>query len=330
MLNSLIYNNYIIYILIILLLIKILPAIILLFKPKDFNFSETKLGNYLRELDNDYYINFISLLSFTILTILYSIRIYKSNYNNKTKIILIILILLLNYILILPLINLWNIILMSTCNNPPINIDKQTYFKESELFENKDNFNIIQNEVQTFIKNNSIPCLHEVIPDITISPKTDKEKCWHFLPLKLAGKLKEEYREQFPFLFKLLECDNISNVIISSLDAGMNIPAHRGYFKGYLRYHLGIDVPTDKSPYIVCGGQTYKWKTGEGILFDDMYLHHVDNPSEYKRTVIYMDIKRNNLSGITKYINNIFYYLIDNSIIIKLFIQDQHKQIKKD
>jgi hypothetical protein len=59
-----------------------------------------------------------------------------------------------------------------------------------------------------------------------------------------------------------------------------------------------------------------------------MYLHYVNNPSKYKRTVIYMDIKRNDLSGIIKYINNIFYNIIDNSIIIKLFIQDQHKQIK--
>lgn len=328
MLKSFIYNNYIITLLIILLLIKIIPTIIILFKSKDFNFNETKIGNYLRELNNKYHTNNICLLSFTLLTIIISIRIYYSNYNTNIKIISILLILLLNYIFILPLVNLWNLILTLICDNPPMHIDKQKYFKESELFENKDNFNIIQNEIQTFINNNTIPCLHEIIPDITISSKKNEDKCWHFLPLKLAGEIKEKYRKYFPFLFKLLESDNISNAIISSLDAGMNIPAHRGYFKGYLRYHLGIDVPTDKSPYIVCDGHVYKWQTGEGILFDDMYLHYVNNPSEYKRTVLYMDIKRNDLSGIIKYINNIFYTIIDNSIIIKLFVQDQHKQIK--
>ena len=328
MLNLLIYNNYIIYILIILVLIEYIPIIILLFKSKKFNFGETKIGNYLRELNNNYNIHSFSMISFTLLTIIFSIRLYYSNYDNNKKIIIIILILLLNYIFVLPLVNLWNFILMLKCNNPPMHIDKQKYFKESELFENKHNFNIIQNEVQTFINNNSIPCLHEIIPNIRISSKTNKEKCWHFLPIKVNGKLKEEYRKQFPFLFKLLECDNISNAIISSLDAGMNIPAHRGYFKGYLRYHLGIDIPTDKSPYIICGGHKYEWKTGEGILFDDMYLHHVNNPSEYRRTVIYMDIKRNHLTGIVKYINDIFYNIIDNNIIIKLFIQDQHKQRK--
>jgi hypothetical protein len=261
MLKSFIYNNYIITLLIILLLIKIIPTIILFLKPKEFNFNETKIGNYLRELNNKYHTNNIYLLSFTLLTIIISIRIYYSNYNTNIKIISIILILLLNYIFILPLVNLWNFILTLICDNPPMHIDKQKYFKESELFENKNNFNIIQNEVQAFINNNSIPCLHELIPGITISSKTNEDKCWHFLPLKLAGKIKEKYRKYFPFLFKLLESDNISNAIISSLDAGMNIPAHRGYFKGYLRYHLGIDIPIDKSPYIVCGGYVYKWKT---------------------------------------------------------------------
>lgn len=328
MFNLLINNNYIIYLLIFLILIEILPKIVLLFKSKDFNFSETYIGNLIRELNNDYYLYDISWFAFTLLTIILSIRIYYSNYNKNLKILLILSILILNYIFIIPLVNIWNYILMLNCNNLPIYINKKKYFKESKLFEEKENFNKIQNEVKTFIDNNKIPCLHEVINDIRISSKKNGDNCWHFLPIKVRGQLKEEYRENFPYLFELLESDNISNAIISSLDPGMNIPPHRGYFKGYLRYHIGIDIPTDKVPYIVCGGYKYKWKTGEGILFDDMYLHYVNNPSKYKRTVIYMDIKRNHLSGIMKYINNIFYDIIDNNVLIKLFVQDQHKQRK--
>src|SRR5262245_15371439 len=74
------------------------------------------------------------------------------------------------------------------------------------------------------------------------------------------------------------------------------ITPHWGYYKGFLRYHLGVLIPgnnqnkqcwlrvngdqaqndlNDKDQ--IENGERYYWKNGEGIIFDDNYLHDAAN-----------------------------------------------------
>jgi beta-hydroxylase len=44
--------------------------------------------------------------------------------------------------------------------------------------------------------------------------------------------------------------------------------------------------------YIVVGGQEYRWREGEDVLFDDTYLHEVWNKSAQRRVVLFCDVLR--------------------------------------
>ena len=174
-----------------------------------------------------------------------------------------------------------------------------------------------------------MPCLHETVPDIYIDPG-NRDQCWRFLPLKRQGRLDPIYRADLPFLYAALDHPLIVNAIISSLDPGTHIPPRRGYFKGYLRYHLGIEVPTDSSndpAHIVCGGERYEWVRGEGVLFDDMFIHYVNNPSPHqRRTVLYLDIRRRNLPRCLHIINDVVHRLVEGNPFVQFATRDQHRQ----
>lgn len=323
----------VIIVLVILALYNIIPVLcILLIQPKGFNLNETKLGNIMREIDNQYHTTFVSWISYFLLTLILSYKIMTSKTikNKGVKTLFVLFLLLTNYLFVFPLVSLWNVVLSCVTQNKPVHLDKDTYFPQSKFFEEPENFKKIQDEIKTYVTKHheAIPCVHDYLPILSISSKQNGKHCWHFLQLKLTGHLNEKLRDEMPFLFSLLQDENISTAAVSILDPGMSIPKHRGYFKGYIRYHIGIDIPTDKSPYIVCGGEKYEWKTGEGVLFDDTYIHYVENPSCHTRIVLYLDVKRKNIPPVISRVNDFVQHIMDHNFIIQASIKNQHMQQK--
>jgi ornithine lipid ester-linked acyl 2-hydroxylase len=89
------------------------------------------------------------------------------------------------------------------------------------------------------------------------------------------------------------------------------ITPHWGYYKGFLRYHLGVLIPgnnENKQCWIrvndnqaqndlndkeqIVHGERYYWKNGEGVVFDDNYLHDAANESDEIRVVLWLDLRR--------------------------------------
>jgi beta-hydroxylase len=98
----------------------------------------------------------------------------------------------------------------------------------------------------------------------------------------------------------------------SVLEGHQYISPHWGYWKGFLRYHLGVIVPKnneDQSCWLrvnpdasdnakhdtslIERGERYHWKEGEGVMFDDTFLHDAKNASDHLRVVLWLDIRRN-------------------------------------
>lgn len=90
----------------------------------------------------------------------------------------------------------------------------------------------------------------------------------------------------------LRQIPGLYTAFFSILAPKQYITPHWGYYKGFLRYHLGVIVPNNNEgrecflrvnsdPEFnarrthdgVEDGETYYWKNGEGIVFDDNYLH---------------------------------------------------------
>jgi aspartate beta-hydroxylase/beta-hydroxylase len=85
---------------------------------------------------------------------------------------------------------------------------------------------------------------------------------------------------------------NLSQVFFSILEPGKSIPKHNGPYMGYLRYHLGIQVPKKNPPQIIINDQPYTWREGEAVFFDDSWAHEVNNTSDDYRAVLIIDVLR--------------------------------------
>ena len=97
----------------------------------------------------------------------------------------------------------------------------------------------------------------------------------------------------------------------SVLEPHQQITPHWGYYKGFVRYHLGVVIPNNnaagecylrvngdaddnlrRDPSLIDKGEVYYWKNGEGIVFDDNYLHDAANNSDQIRVVMWLDLRR--------------------------------------
>ena len=261
----------------------------------------------------------ISWLSFIILDIILIIYCCK---HIKFNLIIVLFLIYLPFLFVFPITTLNNIYLkLSLPPNKPFIDNINEVFSENIILEK--NFSIYKTELTNFTNiSGDLVCVHSKTPGFIIG-KTEKN-CWRTLQIKTANNFVNNFKETCPELYKILDNDNIINAFLSILDPYVNIPKHVGYSRIFLRYHLGIDIPqTENKPFIVCGEQKYIWEEGKGVIFDDMYKHYVENPTPFKRVVLYLDIVRpeivNDLS--TKIILN----MINTNIIVKNYNKNQHQ-----
>ena len=110
--------------------------------------------------------------------------------------------------------------------------------------------------------------------------------------MRVAGRDIPEHFERLPVLANLIQdMPNVKTAFYSILDAGQRLREHRGYFKGILRYHLGMMVPEPERCALTCGDEVYHWQEGEGILFDDMFIHGAANEGTRPRVVLFIDVE---------------------------------------
>jgi beta-hydroxylase len=80
--------------------------------------------------------------------------------------------------------------------------------------------------------------------------------------------------------------------MFSILRGPKHLAPHRGPYRGFLRYHLGLKVPDVESCWIRVGNETRHWVEGESLLFDDTFEHEAQNATNEDRVVLFVDIER--------------------------------------
>jgi beta-hydroxylase len=55
---------------------------------------------------------------------------------------------------------------------------------------------------------------------------------------------------------------------------------------------LGLKTPNSERCRITVDGQTYWWKDGEGVLFDETFLHRAENDTDQDRLILFCDVER--------------------------------------
>lgn len=321
--------------LIILFTTAILPIFIVLFVPS-FNLGGSNLGMIITYLNDKCYLSEFGWMSYLLFFIIMAYLSFTQIEDPYKKIGGIILCIFLIYILAFPIITLINIILICNINNPPFITNISNNFPDNDKLEMS--YLDIKNEYNNYDKLYQIECIRKSNPGLGPIEKSKKDdNCWRAVYLKKIGKILPEMEQFFPKTINLIKSNQIHNAFFSILDPNVEITPHTGYFKGYLRYHLGIIIPSSLdennnklSPYIICGGEEYKWTEGKGVLFDDMYLHYVKNPTNQTRVVLYLDVKRINLNIVLQEIVDYSSSFIENSYVLQKFIKNQHMQVKNE
>jgi ornithine lipid ester-linked acyl 2-hydroxylase len=134
---------------------------------------------------------------------------------------------------------------------------------------------------------------------------------WKALMLK-AGRVIPENALLCPRTAELVgDLPSVYTAFFSILEPHQYITPHWGYFKGFVRYHLGVVVPNDnadQSSWLrinanpednrardkgrIERGRRQYWRNGRGFVFDDTNLHDACNDSDQVRVVLWVDVLR--------------------------------------
>jgi aspartyl/asparaginyl beta-hydroxylase (cupin superfamily) len=139
-----------------------------------------------------------------------------------------------------------------------------------------------------------LPPYHTIDTDVmSSSGRRDRDRFWRVFMLHCFGQETSLARQHCPeTLARLHRIPGLMQAFFSVLEPRKNIPAHVGPSRIYLRYHLGLDVPTENTPVLRVSDQRRSWRTGESFLFDDSYDHEIINTCDRERVVLIVDIER--------------------------------------
>jgi ornithine lipid ester-linked acyl 2-hydroxylase len=153
----------------------------------------------------------------------------------------------------------------------------------------------IRRELVSLMEAREFPSFHRVDP-LQTWLATYGGRRWRVFVLYAFGEWLEDGRAACPETTRLLEAmPGLELAMFSVLEPGKEIPWHRGPNRGVLRYHLGLMVPAGGSCFLDVGEHRYRWREGEGVVFDDTLRHRAVNDSDEPRVVLFLDLTRPDL-----------------------------------
>ena len=90
----------------------------------------------------------------------------------------------------------------------------------------------------------------------------------------------------------LAQIPSVKGAMFALLDPRSHLNPHRDPFAGSMRYHLGLVTANSDACFISVDGERYFWKDGEAVLFDETYIHFVENNTDETRIILLCDIER--------------------------------------
>jgi len=172
----------------------------------------------------------------------------------------------------------------------------------------EDNYQVVREECLTLLeKSLELPRMDSLSPAYTSGGI--HTIAWKTFMFK-SGRFIEENCALAPRTAALLrQIPDVYTAFFSILEPHQHIRPHWGYWKGFVRYHLGVVIPDDNHnglcwlrinsqakdrsrPGDVENGEKYYWKNGVSVMFDDTYLHDAANESDHVRVVLWLDVAR--------------------------------------
>lgn len=116
---------------------------------------------------------------------------------------------------------------------------------------------------------------------------------WRRFYLKWYGDFLPSARAACPRTVALLaELPTIHGAMFTIVPPRSRLGKHRDPFACSLRYHLGLVTPNSDACRIYIDGEPYAWRDGEGVLFDETFVHWVENDTDAWRLILFCDVER--------------------------------------
>ena len=104
----------------------------------------------------------------------------------------------------------------------------------------------------------------------------------------------------------LRDIPSVSGAMFATLPPGAVLNPHRDPYAGSMRYHLGLVTPNDDACRIEVDGQAYSWRDGEGVIFDETFIHRAQNDTDVERLILFCDVARPMRFGFARSFNQWF------------------------
>jgi aspartyl/asparaginyl beta-hydroxylase (cupin superfamily) len=196
----------------------------------------------------------------------------------------------------------------------PAYLDLEEFFPDHKILE--ENWEEIKLEVESVIRSGkTLPKFHEVDDGQSYIADNDGVS-WSLISLLLYDMWHPKNVDLCPKTTSLVRrLGGVKSAYFSILSPGKIIPPHVGPYKGIIRYQLALSVPKKGECKLVVDGKDYFWKEGESVLFDDTYLHEVQNNTDEVRIALLLDIKRK-IPGFLKYYDFFIFKLIQFLLVL--------------
>ncbi len=84
----------------------------------------------------------------------------------------------------------------------------------------------------------------------------------------------------------------VHGAMFAALRPGSRLNPHRDPYAGSLRLHLGLVTANSAACYICVDGEKYFWRDGDAVVFDETYIHYVENNTDVNRIILLCDVDR--------------------------------------
>ncbi len=155
----------------------------------------------------------------------------------------------------------------------------------------------------TMIRDEAMKLYQDGIFDQTVDPdsaayydvgfRTFYKYGWSKFYLSWYGYVHNSARRLCPRTSELLSSlKSINGAMFSILPPGSKLTPHCDPIASSLRYHLGLMTPNNDQCYINVDGHIYSWRDGKDFLFDETYIHFVNNHTDNYRLILMCDVNR--------------------------------------
>lgn len=170
---------------------------------------------------------------------------------------------------------------VSTASRPPLST-----FPQIKLLQ--DNWETIRDEALALYGQG-----HIAVKDDLPGSNFYKDNRWKSFYLKIYDIDLPSVQQLAPKTRALIDqVPGMNLALFAVLMPNKRLTQHHDPFAFSLRYSLGLSTPNSERCGLMINGEHYVWRDGEGVIFDETYLHSAYNDAETPRLILMTDIDR--------------------------------------